>query len=211
MHYTIYKISNKIDGKIYIGSHKTNDLDDTYMGSGKYLKHAQEKYGIENFTKEILFVYDTPEEMYAKEAELVNEEFISITNTYNIKVGGFGGFDYINGNKKNLYGSNGKLGYGQENLELGRTRIRSIEENTRLSKTLIERYASGEIVPTFLGKTHTEETKKKIGAKNAIHQKGELNSQYGSFWAHNILTLENKKFSKDTTLTNEWSLGKSKV
>ena len=34
--------------------------------------------------------------MYAKEAELVNEEFLMNENTYNLKIGGFGGFDYIN-------------------------------------------------------------------------------------------------------------------
>lgn len=43
MFYTVYKITNQIDGKIYIGSHKTLDLNDSYMGSGKYLRHAQEK------------------------------------------------------------------------------------------------------------------------------------------------------------------------
>lgn len=55
-YYTIYQITNLVNNKIYVGCHKTNDINDEYMGSGKYLIAAQQKYGMENFKKEILYI-----------------------------------------------------------------------------------------------------------------------------------------------------------
>ena len=91
MKYTIYQTTNNINGKIYIGKHQTEKVNDGYFGSGVKLQEAIKKYGKENFTKEILFVFDTEQEMNAKEQEIINEDFVKRRDTYNIGVGGEGG------------------------------------------------------------------------------------------------------------------------
>lgn len=92
MYFIVYRITNVINNKHYIGKHQTKNLNDGYMGSGKLLKQAIKKYGIQNFTKEILYVFETEEEMDAKEKELVLISEMS----YNLCEGGRGGFSYIN-------------------------------------------------------------------------------------------------------------------
>ena len=90
-YYTIYKVTNKLNGKFYIGKHQTKKLNDHYYGSGKKLLAAIKKYGKENFSKEILFVFETEQEMNDKEKELITEEFVKRPDTYNVGVGGEGG------------------------------------------------------------------------------------------------------------------------
>lgn len=55
----VYKTTNIINGKYYIGVHKTYDIEDGYLGSGTILKKAIEKYGKENFSREILSYHDS--------------------------------------------------------------------------------------------------------------------------------------------------------
>jgi len=95
MKYTVYKIINLLNEKVYVGVHKTDSLDDGYMGSGKNIKRAINKYGVENFKKEYLAVFDNPEEMFEMETQIVNEEFISSKETYNITLGGNGSWEHI--------------------------------------------------------------------------------------------------------------------
>lgn len=104
MKYIVYKTTNNINGKIYVGVHRTNpDIFDGYIGCGvthKDKKHrkikgfpaAVRKYGYDNFYRETLYEYpDTEEGMlaaYAKEAEIVNLDFIKSNKTYNLALGG---------------------------------------------------------------------------------------------------------------------------
>mgnify|MGYP000373107906 FL=1 len=88
MFYTVYKITNKLNGKVYIGTHITHRLYDGYMGSGRMIKQAIQESGAENFEKDILYIYDNAQDMYDREAEIVNEAFLSDPNSYNLKRGG---------------------------------------------------------------------------------------------------------------------------
>lgn len=91
-YFYFYKITNEINGMCYYGVHSTYKLDDGYMGSGYYLKSAQEKYGINNFKKEILHFFESRDEMMNYEAKIVNTQMIHKNNPmcYNLVRGGWG-------------------------------------------------------------------------------------------------------------------------
>lgn len=122
--YTVYKTTCLVNSKIYVGVHKTENPNDEYLGSGKILSNAIAKYGRSQFVKEILHICDSAEEAFLLESKIVNEDFIKDENTYNIKLGGDGGWDYIN-----------KTGLN----------VNSIKEETKIkiSKAQKNRYNSG--------------------------------------------------------------------
>ena len=96
--YVTYKITCKTTGKFYIGSHKTNNLNDGYMGSGRFIKESIQIYGKENHTKEILAIFDNRKESIALEHFLVEYyKFYNKDLVLNVTNGGFS-FDYINDN-----------------------------------------------------------------------------------------------------------------
>lgn len=71
--------------------HSTDNLDDGYLGSGKYLKNAVNYYGKEKFKREILNFFDSREILKEKEIELVTKDFIKEPLCMNLQIGGFGG------------------------------------------------------------------------------------------------------------------------
>lgn len=109
--YIVYKTTNLINGKIYVGVHRTNvDVFDGYIGHGVTNRDkkktvligfpaAVRKYGYKNFKRETLFEYEDTEEgrkqAYQKEEEIVNLDFVKSSKTYNLTIGGSGGLRYI--------------------------------------------------------------------------------------------------------------------
>lgn len=91
MKHYIYKITNLINDKYYIGKHSSEDIQlDNYMGSGNLIQLALRKYGISNFKRQILFEYQDQNQAYQKQKELVNQNMVKNPNSYNIRIGGLG-------------------------------------------------------------------------------------------------------------------------
>lgn len=205
MFYYLYQITNLVNNKIYVGVHKTKDLNDGYMGSGKIIKSAIAKHGIDNFKKDILEYFDTSEVMYAREKEIVTEEFLLSEDVYNLCRGGNGGFDYIN-----------------KTVDLvARNTLASRNGNIKRSKTITEMWENGlykdrvkldafhESAKTaFLNKNHTDDTKRKISdkAKERLSEPKKC-SQYGTMWITN--GFDNKKIKKDEVIPTVWYKGRT--
>lgn len=87
----VYKTTNTVDGKIYVGVHRTYDITDDYLGSGSRLLEAVAKYGKDCFKREILREFDDIQDAYDYEKTIVDSSFVAREDTYNVRVGGNGG------------------------------------------------------------------------------------------------------------------------
>ncbi len=87
----IYLIINNVNGKIYIGQHKSNNLNDYYMGSGSVLHKAFDKYGIDEFEKFLLQFVETKEDADKQEIFWISEYKKRGKAEYNLTKGGGGG------------------------------------------------------------------------------------------------------------------------
>ena len=90
-YHVIYKTTNTITGRYYIGMHSTNKLDDGYLGSGRRLKYSVKKYGRDNHTVEILEHCSDRTSLIEKEKEIVNHDLIKDDNCMNLHTGGMCG------------------------------------------------------------------------------------------------------------------------
>lgn len=150
MIHTVYKTTNLLNGKVYVGKHTTDNPNDEYLGSGLALIKAIAKYGKENFVKEILGIFESEDEAYLYESSIVTLDFMKRSDTYNAKPGGRGA---KSGTEHSMYDRR-----GENNPMFGRKH----SEETR--KKLSERASN-----------RSEETKKKISES----QQGEKHFFYG--------------------------------
>ena len=218
-HYLVYKTTNLVNGKIYIGKHETDNLDDGYLGSGKLLIRAIKKYGEENFKREILFECSSKEEMDAKEAELVNEDFLKRKDVYNIKLGGDGGWNYINSTGINNSGDNAGKGGRRNSQMLKNDEQHKKNFSAKISRGLRkvwkehpEKFDNFIHSLSFLGRHHTEESKAKMREmyKKFHYQSGERNSQFGTKCIYNETLRKTKHVKPEDVqmyLDEGWKLG----
>ena len=192
MFYCLYQITNLVNGKIYVGVHKTKNLNDGYMGSGKVIKSAIEKYGIDNFKKDILETFENAEAMYAREKEVVTDEFLLREDTYNLRRGGNGGFDYINKNISKSARYERQKNGGTNSWVTNRELLLDVLSEGRKKNHLSGKYR----YDTFSGKKHKKETLEKMKKSQMGLQHGEKNSQFGTCWIYHEL-IGSKKCDKN--------------
>ena len=159
----IYKTTNLLSGKYYYGLHSTDDLDDGYLGSGRRLRYSINKYGKENHKREIIEFCKNRKELICRESEIVTLDEIAKEDCINLIVGGASqghslstreklsllkkGVPLSENHKKSLSKSSAKYWLGKS---------RSDEVKQKISRAKRGKPSS------MLGKTHTEETRKKM-------------------------------------------------
>jgi group I intron endonuclease len=133
--YTIYKSTNKINGKVYIGfdsnwPHRKNSHKCYYKKGDTKFYRALKKHGWQNFEWTIL--YQSIDKNHTKDT--MENHFIiehdSFKNGYNSTFGGDGTFGFSNPNRRKGFNSNGWLGkkHTQETKVLMSKNMRGVKK-----------------------------------------------------------------------------------
>lgn len=140
----IYKITNLLNGKIYVGKHSCSKIENSYLGSGVAIRRAIKKYGRDNFQKEVLCLCENEDELNDKEVFWI-EKTGSFGNGYNMTKGGEGALGRVMPKEEKERARLSRIKYYENNPEA----------RSRLSRLAKER-SIGNKNP-FYGKTLSKE------------------------------------------------------
>lgn len=162
--YCIYRITNLINGKTYIGQHKYKEVScDNYIGSGVLLHKAYKKYGIENFVKEIIIDgIESKETIDKLEADYIAFERLRNPNmVYNIADGAKEKIRVANRGRAVSEETRRKL----SELKKGKGKKRSEETRRKMSEIMKEKWQDEEF-----RKKHIEAQKGKHSKPHKPHK-----------------------------------------
>lgn len=203
--YYVYKITNNINGKFYIGKRKHNfPYKDKYMGSGKLILLAIKKYGKDNFTKEILGIFDSDKDSSEFEKSLVTKEMVESENCYNMHEGGHGGFMHINNLPPNERVN--VISY-KEKVQSGKISVGG-DKSEYFTEESYKKMKRGSMKGIETLKNKSEEEKEITKNKISLASTGSKNSQFGKKSYINVSTGEKKKF-KENQIPVGWILTES--
>ena len=211
-HY-LYKTTNTINKKFYVGIHSTNNLDDGYLGSGRYLKRSVKKYGEENFIVEKLEFFDNREALIGREIDYVNKTFLSDPLCMNLMTGGLCAPTSNIGSKRSEE-SKVKMRDHASNKEANE-KLRWLEKNDpvwiakksdklRKAKTGKKRPDIKNSEFNFKGLHHTEESKKNISKNLREYFKCSGSKVLGTIW---IMKGEESKKTRPEDLNDFIAMG----
>lgn len=149
----IYKTTNLINGKIYIGKDVKNKQ--SYYGSGVLLIKAIKKYGKNNFKKAIIEECDNHDILCEREIYWINElDSKNLNIGYNISDGGSGGclgckISDETKNKLTKALKNRIITWGDKISNSMKNKNKSVEHKNKISNTMIEKYDNGYISPSI--------------------------------------------------------------
>lgn len=181
MFHTVYKITNNVNGKIYVGVHTTENLCDEYYGSGDQIMSAINKYGIENFSKEILHICETRKQAFEIESKIVDEEFVKRKDTYNMALGG---------GSSSMYGKSQTDNQKQRVSVALKGKKKTDQHIQNWKRSFLETIKSKDYVHPNNGLVRSEQTRKKI-SENHHDVSGTNNPMYGK--SHSKKTIEKLK------------------
>ncbi len=185
MYFFVYQTTNLLNGKVYVGVHRTININDGYLGSGKRMLYAIKKYGRQNFIREILYLAVSKEDAEYQERLIVNPVFLIRNDVYNLAIGGKNCEPYPRTEEQKIQARENLRKAAAKHLDLLKNnqeyRVSYVNKASRAQKLKIQIHGN-----SFKGKKHTAESKAKVGAKSRIHQKGTGNSSYGKIFMHNL-------------------------